>query len=142
MAEPSKRDALVLAAVLKWSAKRDELAAAKTEEAELRVAALTLAFPSRLPLGTTNLTLCDGSVLKAVVRPNVYVDQATVTGAIAKLKKLSGAVGVLLGKRLVKWTAEASIAEFKKLTEEQRNLFKGVIELKPGSTSLELQAAA
>ena len=65
------------------------------------------------------------------------VDQKKVSQSLDKLRKL-GDAGALLAERLVKWTAEASLAEFKKLTPPQRKLFEGVIAVTLSGPSLEL----
>lgn len=139
---PTKQQALTLSAVLQWHAASTALAEAKANEAELRAAAVRTAFPDGLHPGTTNLLLHDGSTLKAEVRQRTKVDAKRINPALAKLRKL-GADGVLLAQRLVKWNPDASLSEFKRLSDDQAKLFgDGIIAIEAGSPTLELKAAA
>jgi hypothetical protein len=140
MTEPTKDQAIQLGAVLQWKLAQTELQSAKALESDLRVRAIAVVFPEGLGFGTTNRELHDGSTLSAVVRKNAKVEQKKIHGALARLKRL-GEIGALLALRLVKFRAEASIAEFDKLTPAQRKLFAGVITIEPAAASLELTAA-
>jgi hypothetical protein len=138
-AAPSKLEAQQLAAAWKWKSAHEVLKDAEAEEGKLRAEAVAVCFPGGLANGTTNLTLCDGSTLKGVVRSKAKVVAADkVHGAIARVAKR---VGKVLANRLVRWVAEPSLAEIKKLDDECRGYLEGVIAVVAASPSLELQPA-
>lgn len=141
MPQPSKLEAQQLAAAVKWKAAYDALKAAETEEEGLRAEAVAICFPAGLDPGTTSLKLHDGSTLKAVIRKRSKVDPTKIGGALLALRRKFKALGKLLGERLIKWTPEASIAEWNKLTDEQRAFFDGVVTVAGGAPSLDLIAA-
>ena len=136
---PTKLEAVRLAAVLQWQTADDELQRAKAAELDLRARCVLAVFPGGLSKGTTNHELHDGSILKAVMRPNAKVDQDTIGMAILKLQAMAD--GILLAKRLVKYRVEASIAELDKLTPGQRKLFAGIITVSLSGPTLELKTA-
>lgn len=128
-----------IAHTLKWKRADDALQEAKAIELALRQAAIAAVFPRDIGdhAGTTNAELADGSVLKSVVRKNAKVDQAKIGSALARLRAL-GEAGALLADRLVKWSAEASIGEWNKLSDEQREIFADIITIVLGQPALEL----
>lgn len=140
--QPSERSHAALGVVLKWFAANEVLRKARAEEMELRLAAIAAVYPPDIleHTGAFNAELVDESVLKCVIRANAKVDGKKIKAALDKLRAI-GADGVLLAERLVKWTPEASIAEFKKLTDKQRRIFKDVITVAGGAPSLELKPA-
>lgn len=127
-----------LALALEWAAANEALQLAKTRELELRGQVVKACFEEDLVSGTTNLVLDRGYTLKANRRPSTKItDMIKFKAAIATLLK-TGKVGKLLVTRLLKWTPEVSLSEFKKLSAEHAVIFKEAVEIALGSPSLEL----
>lgn len=125
-----------LATVLDWAKAKDELAEVKPREMSLRLAAIAAVF-GKLDRGTTRHDLGGGRTLNAELSPAAKVDQKTVQAAIDQLKAM-GPVGELKAGRLFSWKAEVKLGEWKLLTDEERELFAGVVTIEDATPALEL----
>lgn len=115
-----------------WYRLQAELKRVKTSEMLLRVMIFKGFFPDPRE-GTNNFTLPDGHVLKGGHVINREVDP----GSYQALQPQFQQAGILFND-LVKWEPKLKIAQYRTLTEEQRNLFDQCLIIKPGSPSLEI----
>jgi hypothetical protein len=130
------RDALLM----RWQDARDALAVAKINETKLRVEVFTSCFPNPTE-GTNTLELGNGYELKAthVINYNLDKDAAKVEATLAAIAAVDQE-GQFIAERLVKWAAELSIGEYRKLSAQHRALIDTVLTTKPGSPQLEIKA--
>ena len=138
--ETANRDAKILA----WEAAVKALAAAKDAEAALRKEVLAEAFafdPEALREGTETFEIGNGYKLKAVfkISRNLNNENEAVDKVLSKIEK-TGPEGVFIAERLVKWTPDLSLTEYKKLPEKFKKLFDEVVTSKEAIPSLELVA--
>jgi mRNA-degrading endonuclease HigB of HigAB toxin-antitoxin module len=89
--------------------------------------------------GTQNIDLANGWKLKVVKKLNYKLDKTDdkTDKALEKIEKL-GAEGVFIAERLVKWTPELSVSEYRKLDKKFKDIIDGVLTTTPGAPSLEL----
>lgn len=136
----AERDRLIMA----WQASQTKLAAAKESEMQLRKELVEFAFDQSKQSGTETLELGGGYKLKAGKKLNYgfikgedgKTDRKAIETALTKIEK-DGAVGELIAERLVKWSPELSISEYKKLDEKYRKAIDAVIVTSEGAPTLE-----
>lgn len=121
-----------------------ELAAAKAKEANLRAEVIKL-FSERaneaLASGTENVPTGYGT-LKIVHKLNYNLGNADeVDKALDAIEK-SQEGGNVIAERLVKWTPELAVREYKLLTPTQKAIIDRVLTIKPGTPSIELVPVA
>jgi len=99
-----------------WQAKKDAIAKAKEEEMDLRKYIVTRAFPERHE-GTNTVELGNGYSLKAFVKFNYNLaDNDTVERTLDKIAKI-GNEGQFIAERLVGWTPNFHLTEYRNLVE-------------------------
>jgi hypothetical protein len=129
-----------------WQAKKAALEVAK--EAEMAARKLAVMFmhdPSKS--GTTeNVELGGGykATMKVPVRYGFIqnaegrTDKAKIEKALAKIEK-DGEAGELIAERLIKWTPELSLTEYKQLPDKYRKIIDDVIITSEGTPTLEIK---
>lgn len=140
MNEPSvtsQRDLKIQA----WIKASNELAVAKEAESKLRQEVLNECFsfdPEALREGTENCELGNGYKLKAAfkISRSLGSDVEAIEKLLQKIEK-SGPEGEFIAERLVKWKAEISITEYKKLPEKVAKIVNELLVSKPATPSLE-----
>lgn len=115
-----------------WSKMKEELNALKAAEMLLRVKIFKGMFPHPTE-GTNTTPLQAGWVLKAGYPISRKPDTALLTSMAPMFREKGIPVDVL-----IRTVPELAIAEYRKLTKEQMHLFDQVLEIKPGSPSLEI----
>lgn len=106
------------AALVEWQKRKETLEAAKSEEMEMRKYVVLRAFPEPQE-GTNRLALGNGYDLKGVIKYGYGFGEATnaeieaVLDAIAKV----GNIGPMLADRLVSWTPNFLLTEYRMLEE-------------------------
>jgi hypothetical protein len=140
MVDATNRELATLLAVKDWAAAARDLKALKEREMALRLTAIAAAFtPDVLDhAGTTTADVTGKLSLKLEIRRSAKVDQEKIGKALARLRRVAGDVGKLIGDRLITMKPSASVAEFTKLDPKHARIFKDVITIELGSPSLEL----
>jgi hypothetical protein len=106
---------------------------------ELRALIYGMAFAG-LDYGTQhNTPLGKGYFLKGKRPVNYKVDPNTVDAALDELSQL-GNEGSFVADRVIKWSPELSLTEYKNLTAEQKAIVDKVITTTPGLPTLEVVA--
>lgn len=102
-----------------WDAKKKALTAAKDDEMSMRKYIVSRAFPNASE-GTNTLDLGNGYQLKAAVKFNYKLtDNKAVENAIDKIA-LVGNQGAFIAERLVSWTPNFLLTEYRVLQEEAK----------------------
>lgn len=125
-----------------WYKMRADLATLKRAESLLRMRIFRHLFP--IPEEGTNTVQLDtlpmlagmaptGNVIKAVHKLNRDIDVAALTTLTPRFQEAN-----LPLAKLVKYVPELVIKEYRKLTDEERQLFEQAIIIKPGSPALEI----
>jgi hypothetical protein len=100
-----------------WQEKKQQLAIIKAEELALRLKLVSEGFDPSVRSGTENLALADGRLLKAKKRLNYsFTSTLDIQRALIQMKDV-GPEGELVGQRLVRWSADLVVGEYKKLGE-------------------------
>ena len=105
----------------------------------LRKAIFEVQFPNHSE-GTARVPLGNGYQLKAVGKLNYKLDNKD--GATEKaLEELetAGNEGKFLADRLVKWSPELSITEYRKLDPQYKVIIDKVLTINPGAPTLEIE---
>lgn len=130
------------ALIQQWQSAKEQMAALKELENDLRNAVLNRRFANKPNgyEGTVNQDLGRGWKLKAVFKNTLSVkDVDSLHGVLDRMENESPE-GKLLAERLVKWKPSVSVSEYKQLDEKYRQLIDTVIEIKPSQATLELVA--
>lgn len=125
-----------------WYKMQADLATLKRAESLLRTRIFRHLFP--IPKEGTNTVQLDtlpmlagmaptGNVIKAVHKLNRDIDVAALTTLTPRFQEAN-----LPLAKLVKYVPELVIKEYRKLTDEERQLFEQAIIIKPGSPALEI----
>lgn len=131
--------------LVSWQEAKEALEKAKEAEMFLRKKVVDFAFDPNKQSGTENVDLGNGYKLKAVKKLNYgfiknaenKLDKAAIDKALAKIEK-DGAVGELIAERLVKWTPDLSLSEYKLLSDKHKAIIDSVIVTSEGSPTLEI----
>ena len=116
-----------------WSEMAQKLAALKSAEMLLRVKIFKGLFPNPVE-GTNSVPLgTEGWQIKAKYPINRKPDVALLTARAQELRE----AGIPLDS-VIRAVPELSTTEYRKLTDEQRHLLDQVMEIKPGSPSIEI----
>lgn len=103
--------------IMHWQSLKDALAAAKDAEMEMRKYVVSRAFPDAKE-GMNNMDLGNGYTLKAGVKFNYKLpDNDKVEAGLKKLETL-GNEGTFIADRLVSWTPNFLLKEFRILEED------------------------
>jgi hypothetical protein len=106
----------------------------KVKEAELILRKKICKFYFRDPKeGVNKYPLDEGWVMKCDHKINRTVDESLLTTLSSTLREKG-----INPEALVKWKPELKLAEYRKLTEEERNMFDKVLTIKDGTPALEI----
>lgn len=138
----AERDRLLL----DWQAKQATLATAKEEEMKARKAAVMFMHDPAKSGTTENVELGGGykATMKVPVnygfikRDDGKTDKARIEKALSKIEK-DGEAGELIAERLVKWTPELSLTEYKQLSDKFKKIIDDVIVTTEGTPTLEIK---
>lgn len=130
----------------RWEASKAALEAAKEAEMTLRKKVVDIAFDPNKKAGTERVELANGYELKSVKKINYGfvkgvdgkgVDKNKIDAALAVIEA-DGPVGELIAQRLVKWSPELSLTEYKQLSEAHKKAIDAVIVTSDGAPTLEI----
>lgn len=120
-----------------WRLAKEALDAAKVKEAEFRQRVVTIfSTAAEMHSGTENVPTF-GGVVKIVHTLDYKFkgDNDAVDNLLERIETgFEG--GVILADRLVKWSPELSVSEYKKLPDEARKMVDREIVIKPASKSV------
>lgn len=123
-----------------WYRLQSELARIKAAEALLRSKIFKHFFPAPKE-GTNNYELSDGT--GAVLKGTYVINRDVDPGALDARRKLQNEEGFngtkLKLDNLIKWKPEVKIAEYRKLTDEERLQFDQCLIIKPGSPQMKIE---
>lgn len=131
-----------------WEESKKRLEVAKDDEMNWRKKAVAFAFDPNKTSGTERIELGNGYEAKAVKKMNygfvktsdgAKVDKDKIEDALEKIEE-TGPVGELIASRLIKWTPDLSLTEYKQLTPEFKAIIDPVLVLTPGAPTLEIIA--
>lgn len=130
-----------------WQAKKAELEVAKEQEMIWRKKAVDFAFDDEKDSGTERIDLGNGYQAKAVKKLNYgfiktaegKLDKQKIDDALSEIEA-TGPVGVLTAERLVKWTPDLSLTEYKQLPESFKKIIDAVIVTTDGAPTLDIIA--
>lgn len=128
--------------LLAWDHAKKALDAAKSAEASLRKEVLKDFYDfggeSDLREGTENLELGNGYRLKATFKLSRKLENKNheTEEALAQIATFEN--GILYAERLVKWSPELSVSEYKKLPENVRAVIDACVTSKAATPSLEI----
>lgn len=142
----AERDRILAA----WEQSKKDLDKAKEDEMNLRKQFVVFSFDNEKLSGTERIQLNNGYEAKAVKKlnfkfvsrdENVKVTDA-VDAALTKIEAL-GPEATFIGDRLVKWSADLSLTEYKTLTESEigrkvKAIIDDVVETTEGAPTLEI----
>lgn len=136
----AKRDSILKA----WEASKLALEVAKETEMKLRKEAVNFAFDQTKESGTERIELGGGWQAKAVKKVNYgwvkngeKVDKHKIDDVLDMIEK-TVENGGLIAERLVKWTPDLSLTEYKLLPEAAKALIDTVIITSDGAPTLEI----
>lgn len=116
-----------------WNQMQTQLAALKSAEMLLRIKIFKGLFPNPVE-GTNSVPLgTEGWVIRAKYPITRKPDVALLTAKAAELRK----AGIVL-EDVIRTIPELAVGEYRELTDDQRHLLDQVLEIKPGSPSLEI----
>lgn len=129
-----------------WQAKKAALETAKEQEMEARKLAVMFMHDPAKSGTTENVELGGGykATMKVPVRYGFIqnaegkTDKARIEKALSKIEK-DGEAGELIAERLVKWTPELSLTEYKQLPDKYRKIIDDVIITSEGTPTLEIK---
>lgn len=130
--EHHNRDAMIM----HWWKTQRELNNIKNAEAHARKEVVDVCFAGA-KVGTNNLPLGSGYVLKAVVRQN-YGLKKDEDGTYTRLTQILAQLPSATALALVKWKPEISSTAYKMLTAEEQALVNEVLVITDGTPSLEM----
>ena len=128
--------------LLAWDHAKKALDAAKVLESSLRQEVLKDFYDfggdSDLREGTENLELGNGYKLKATFKLSRKLENKNgeTQNALDKIANFEN--GILYAERLVKWSPELSVSEYKKLPTEIRQVIDSCVTSKAATPSLEI----
>lgn len=132
------------ALIQKWQADKLALTSAVIAEKASRAAVVEHVFGTDAPMGTNNFDLGEGFTLKYVRSTNYKLDKGDVdpntgfnnTDRALDLIRKTGNDGAFIADRLVKWTPELSVTEYKGLSDTHRKIINTVITTSDASPEL------
>lgn len=127
--------------IAEWYKIQHQLTALKATEAMMRTRLFAHYFPNptegskdnKHPLedGTGAVLQADHKLNRKVLEPELDALKAAMAEEGSNLPKLPV-------NKLIKWKPEVVTAEYRKLTEEERNAFDQCLEIKPGMPDLKV----
>lgn len=130
-----------------WDDAKKKLETAKADEMDLRKVFTAFVSDPNKTSGTENVELNNGYVAKIVKKENYgfvkndegKIDKKAIDSALDAIEaKVDG--GHIIAERLVKWTPDLSLTEYKLLPTEAKVLIDAVIVVTPGAPTLEIKA--
>lgn len=129
-----------------WQEQQKFLALYKECEMSARKLFVDFATDPKVTKGTVNIDLGNGWKAKTVKKENISfikdsegkVDKTFISQTLDKFCLVDG--GRLMAERLVKWTPEFSMSEYKLLPPNLKALADEMIEIKAGTPTLEIVA--
>lgn len=117
--------------ILAWDEAKEALQQAKEIEAQMRQSIIADYFGSQV--GTQNIELGNGYVLKGVIKQSYNLDKDTdvVDDALDQLPDY-------ISDHIVKWTPRLNMTEYKKLQGKEKAIIDKVIEIKDSMPTLTL----
>lgn len=128
-----------IALLREWDAENKTLAAAVLKEKDLRarvLAAFSQYGDDELKSGVENVDIGGGYDLKMEHKLSYKLDKDRLDDALEAIEKLAN--GELLAERLVKFTPELAVGEYKKLPDEAKKIIDGVLTVKRATSSVEI----
>ena len=122
--------------VSRWERAKATLEAAKRLEMELREEIVAEHFKSN-DVGTFHFDAPDGRDLVCVKKLSYKLDR---DGAWTAQDQLRPMLGAEIAARLIKWSPELSLTEYKLLPDEARSILEPALTIKPATPTLELKA--
>jgi len=134
--------------LVEWEAQKAALEVAKEKEMTARKAVVDFAFDPNKTSGTERIELANGYQAKAVKKINYgfvkdaegKLNKRAIDKALERIEKIGGPVGELIAERLVKWTPDLSLTEYKQLDEKFKKIIDEVIVTSEGAPTLEIIA--
>lgn len=132
----------------RWEAAKATLEKAKADEMDWRKAVVKFAFDPNKKSGTEHIELDNGYEAKAVKKQNYgfiknletnRTDKAKIDAALTAIELRSPA-GSIIAERLVKWTPDLSLTEYKQLPAEDKEIIDSVLIVTDGAPTLEIVA--
>lgn len=127
-----------LALLKSWDDAKNALAIAKESEMNLRQLVTTSFFPNPT-LGTQRVELPAGWALKYVHKINYSFDSKDALHEALTAIEATDNEGPFIAERLVKWTADLAVSEYKTLDVKYRRIIDRVLTSKPAAPSLEIE---
>lgn len=126
--------------IVSWRNAQAALDEAKRLEIAYRKAVFEVQFPGHTE-GTKRVELGGGYWLKAVgkLHYNLINNNGQTAAALSRIAT-AGPTGNLIATRLVKWSPELSIKEYRILAPEFKTIIDEALEVKPGAPALEIEA--
>lgn len=122
-----------------WGKLAQQLEDLKTLEAAYRMAVYEIQFPE-CEEGTNRLELGNGYSLKCVAKLNYTLanKNGETEAALDELEK-TGEQGKFLADRLVKWSPDLSVKEYRDLDPKYKTIIDKVLTIKPGTPQMEIE---
>jgi hypothetical protein len=120
--------------IAEWYKMKEKLAKLKSAEALLRTKIFKGLFVNP-DEGTNTLPLNDGT--GAELKAQHVINRSVDEGALDAMKEVLREKKIPVGK-LIRWKPELAVGEYRKLTDEERQLFDQVLIIKPGSPQLDV----
>lgn len=139
------RDFYFKQVLLQWETAKQELEAAKAREMDLRKQCVAIGFDPDKKSGTERVELGGGYEAKAVKKinygfvknPEGKTDKRAIDAALSKIEA-DGEVGMMIAERLIKWTPDLSLTEYKQLPAKYKPIIDAVIVTSDGAPTLEI----
>lgn len=116
----------------KWHESAAALAAAKAKELTLRNMVFGRFFPNAKE-GTTTIELPENWKVKGVAKLNRKVDEAALSASVKRLTE----AGIVI-EDVIRYKPELAVSKYREYPEHQRLLIESVLEITPGTPSVEL----
>lgn len=128
-----------------WEATKQALEVAKNNEMVLRTRVVAFSFNPNQRSGTERIPLANGYELKAVKKVNYNfikdekgkTNKAAIDAALSQIEKTIPH-GELIAERLIKWTPDLSLTEYKELPAAAKAIIDAVIVTTDGAPTLEI----
>lgn len=135
------------AKLAEWEASKTALDNAKADEMRLRKEFVDFTFDPNQREGTESVELHNGFQAKAVKKCTYALVSRTegvdvVDAVEMMLDRLEGigADGKFIAARIVKWSCDLSLSEYRKLNAEQQAIVDSVVETRDAAPTLEIVA--
>ena len=127
--------------LIKWQQARDEMIQAQTNEFYYRNLAIGTFFPNINQItaeGVENFELGNGYKLKCTFKLNYKLDKTDKVDTMLDTLSETGEDGKFVAERVVKWSPNLSLSEYRQLSPEHKKLIDSVLTVKPATPSHEI----